>query len=66
MHDIVLSLDNIQFMPDKSLTIYFFGIKNDTLNSGFKGNIMANTEASIVNPFFWLTCVYNQNHIIKN
>ena len=33
IHNIILSLDNIQFMPDNSLTIHFFGIKNDTSRS---------------------------------
>ena len=35
VHNIVLSVDNIHFMADNSLTIFFFGIKNDTSRSGF-------------------------------
>ena len=45
---IVLSLDNIQFMPDGSLTIYFFGIKNNTSCSGFEVNIPANTSDCVM------------------
>ena len=50
VHNIIFSLDNIQFMPDNSLTINFFGIKNDTSRSGFEVNIPANTEDSIMDP----------------
>ena len=50
IHNIILSLDNIQFMPDNSLTIHFFGIKNDTSRSGFEVNIPANTEDSVMDP----------------
>ena len=40
IHTIVLSLDNIQFMPDKSLTKHFFGIKSNTTRSGYKPSIL--------------------------
>lgn len=50
VNNIVLSLDNIQFMPDGSLTIYFFGIKNDTSRSGFEVNIPTNTSDTVMDP----------------
>ena len=44
VHNIVLSLNNIQFMADNFLTIFFFGIKNDTSRSGFEVNIPPNED----------------------
>ena len=35
----VLSRDNITFHPDTSVTITFFGIKNDSSRSGFEVRI---------------------------
>ena len=37
VQNIVLPLDNINFLPDNSLTIYFFGIKNNTSRSEYSG-----------------------------
>ena len=48
VHNIVLSLDNIQFMADNSLTIFFFRIKNDTSRSGFEVNILPNLDDIIM------------------
>lgn len=50
VHNIILSLDNIQFLPDGSLTIHFFGIKNDTTRSGFEVNIPANIDSEVMDP----------------
>ena len=50
VHNIVLSLDNIQFMVDNYLTIFFFGIKNDTSRSGFEVNITPNADAFVMDP----------------
>ena len=50
IHNIVLSLDNVQFLPDNSLTIHFFVIKNDTSRTGFEVNIPPNTEDIIMDP----------------
>ena len=41
-------------MPDSSLTIYFFGIKNDRSRSGFEVNIPANANVVVMNP---LSCL---------
>ena len=46
---IVLSLDNIVFCEDGSMTIHFWGIKNDTTRSGFEVNIPPNVN-TVLDP----------------
>ena len=50
VHNIVLSLENIQFMADNSLTTFFFGIKDDTSRSGFEVNIPLNADDIVMDP----------------
>ena len=50
VHNIVLTVDNIHFMASNSLTIFFFGIKNDTSRSGFEVNIPPNLDDIIMDP----------------
>ena len=50
VHNIVLSMDNIQFMANNSLTISFFGITNDTSCSGFEVNFPPNLDDIIGDP----------------
>lgn len=45
--NIILSTNNLNFMEDGSLTIRFFGIKNDTSRSGFEVNIPPNSNLTM-------------------
>ncbi|MEW8544181.1 MAG: hypothetical protein AB2693_11665 [Candidatus Thiodiazotropha sp.] len=55
VNNILLSLDNVTFLPDDSLTIHFFGIKNDTSRSGFEVNIPSNKDNIVMDP---VTCLH--------
>ena len=44
--NIVFSVNNLRFMEDGSLTIRFFGIKNDSSRSGFEVNFPLLTSTS--------------------
>ena len=41
---VVLSLDNIDFYTNGSVSIHFWGIKNDSTRSGFEVNIPPNSN----------------------
>ena len=47
MNRLVFSRDQIQFNTDGSLTLTFFGIKNDTCRDGFKVSIPKSTEPKL-------------------
>ena len=46
----VSTVDNVGFHDDKSMTIHFFGIKNDTSRSGFEVNIPPTNDNPRMDP----------------
>ena len=65
VNSIVLSLDNVEFLPDKSLTILFFGIKNDTSRSGFEVNIPQNSNNHYIDPVSCLQCYIHRTQSVR-
>ena len=66
INNIVLSLDNIHFNEDHSMTIHFFGIKNDTLRSGFEVNIPHNSDNPIMDPVSCLQKYIDRTNVYRD
>ena len=58
-------IKNVEFLPDKSLTILFFGIKNDTSQSGFEVNIPQNSNNHYIDPVSCLQCYIHRTRSVR-